>query len=40
MIDAPVMYSELKDKLKTRDEIAKFLLNRCNELGKMEIEEN
>ncbi len=40
MIDAPVMYSELKDKLKTRDEISKFLLNRCNELGKMGKEEN
>ena len=38
--DAPVMYSELQAEYKTRAEIAKHLCNRCNELGKMQFDEN
>ena len=37
IFDAPVKYSELLEKYKTRDEIAKQLCLRCNELGKMEF---
>lgn len=40
IFDAPVMYSELSAKYKSRDEIAKYLCNRCNELGKMQFDEN
>lgn len=36
IFDAPVKYSVLKEKYKTRDEISKQLCLRCNELGKME----
>lgn len=39
MVDKPVKYSVLKEEYKTREEIAKVLLNRCNELGKMTFEE-
>ena len=35
VIDKPVNYSVLKEKYKNREEIAKVLLNRCNEIGKM-----
>ena len=31
--------SQLKEEYKTREEIAKVLLSRCNELGKMTFEE-
>ena len=39
VFDAPVKYSEIKDKYKTREEISKQLCLRCNELGKMQFEE-
>ena len=38
VFDAPVKYSELLSDGSTRDEIAKKLLARCNELGKMQFE--
>jgi hypothetical protein len=34
------MYSELSAKYKSRDQIASYLCNRCNELGKMQFDEN
>ena len=37
VIDAPVKYSEIKEKYKTKEEISKALCSRCNELGKMEF---
>ena len=37
VIDAPVNYSQLKEKYKTREEISRQLCLRCNELGKMDI---
>ena len=40
IIDAPIYYSAFKNENKTRDEIVKTLLNRCNELGKMEFSED
>ena len=40
IFDAPVMYSELYAKYKSRAEIAKHLCHRCNELGKMQFDEN
>ena len=40
VFDAPIKYSELLDKYKTRDEIAKYLCLRCNELGKMQLPED
>ena len=33
------MYSKLVKEHKTREEISKVLLSRCNELGKMEFDE-
>lgn len=36
MVDAPIRYSELVKDGATRAEIAKRLLDRCNELGKMD----
>ncbi len=36
-VDKPVMYSSLSSNGETREEIAKKLLDRCNQLGKMEI---
>ena len=38
VIDKPVFYSELAKKYKTKEEIAKALLNRCNQLGKMQFD--
>lgn len=38
VIDKAIYYSELK-KDKTKEEISEFLLNRCNELGKMKFSE-
>lgn len=35
--DKPVLYSELKARYATREEMAQALLERCNELGKMDI---
>ncbi len=40
IIDKPIMYSELTKNGASRDEIAKRLCERCNELGKMEFDEN
>ena len=37
IFDAPVKYSELKEKFKTREEISNHLCLRCNELGKMDL---
>ena len=39
VVDKPVNYSVLKEKYKTREAVAKALLERCNELGKMTFEE-
>jgi 1-acyl-sn-glycerol-3-phosphate acyltransferase len=36
IVDAPVMYSSISQG-KTKEEIAKIMLDRCNELGKMEF---
>ena len=36
IIDAPVMYSTLKNECAGKKEIAERLVNRCNELGKMD----
>ena len=38
VVDKPVLYSELCQNGATRKEIAKKLLERCNELGKMSFE--
>ena len=40
IFDAPVMYSELCEKYKSREKIAKYLCDRCNELGKMQFDQN
>lgn len=37
IIDAPVNYSQIKEKYVTKEEITKALCSRCNELGKMEF---
>lgn len=39
IVDKPVYFSALKKDGMTRYDIAKFLLDRCNELGKMSYEE-
>ena len=38
IFDKPILYSTLKQQFKTKKEIAENLKNRCNELGKMNIE--
>ena len=38
VFDAPVKYSELKARFKSRNEIAAYLCTRCNTIGKMEFE--
>lgn len=38
VIDKPILYSKLKEKFATREEINSHLLNRCNQLGKMEFD--
>lgn len=40
IFDAPVQYSALCAKYKSREQIAKYLCNRCNELGKMQFDED
>lgn len=40
MVDAPVYYSSLAQNGRSRKEIAKMLLDRCNELGKMSYGSN
>ena len=37
IIDKPVYYKDLAANGATKDEIAKKLLDRCNELGKMQF---
>ena len=37
IIDKPVMYSEISKDAESKEEIAKKLCDRCNELGKMDI---
>lgn len=37
VFDKSIMFSELKNKFKTRDEIVEFLLNKCNSLGTMDL---
>ena len=38
VIDAPIKYSEIVKKYKTKEEITNALCSRCNELGKMQFE--
>ncbi len=38
VVDKPILYSEFVKKNMSRDEIAKYLCNRCNELGQMKID--
>lgn len=40
IIDKPIKYSKLKEQYKTREEISKQLCLRCNELGKMKLNED
>lgn len=40
IFDAPIQYSELSAKCKTREQIAKYLCDRCNELGKMQFDQD
>ena len=40
IVDKPVMYSELCKNGASREDIAKRLCERCNELGKMKFDEN
>ncbi|MBR7100648.1 MAG: hypothetical protein IKC74_00005, partial [Clostridia bacterium] len=37
IIDKPVLYSEISKCTESKEEIAKMLCDRCNELGKMDI---
>lgn len=37
IIDAPIMYSQLSKKGNSKEEIAKLLCARCNELGKLDF---
>ncbi len=39
IFDSPIQYSELSAKYKTREQIAKYLCDRCNELGKMQFDQ-
>ncbi len=39
VFDKPVLYSELTKKGESKEEVAKKLLERCNELGKMRFDE-
>ena len=38
VIDTPINYSQLASVCETREEMARVLLDRCNALGKMEID--
>ena len=40
IFDAPVNYSVLKEMYNSREEIARYLCHRCNELGKMQLDED
>ena len=37
IFDEPIMFSELQAKFDSRDQIAEYLVERCNNLGKMNI---
>ena len=39
VVDKPILYSSLKDKGMTREQIATYLCERCNELGIMDLNE-
>ena len=39
VFDKPINYSQLKEQFKTREEISKQLCLRCNELGKLQLDE-
>ena len=39
VVDKPILYSSLKDKGMTREQIATYLCERCNELGRMDLNE-
>lgn len=39
IFDAPVRYAELAEKCGNRAEIARYLCDRCNELGKMQFDD-
>ena len=38
IIDKPVLYSELCKESESKEEVARRLVERCNELGKMQFE--
>ncbi|MBR2971904.1 MAG: hypothetical protein IKC61_03120 [Clostridia bacterium] len=40
IFDAPVKYSELSEKYKSREEISRYLCERCNAIGKMQFDED
>lgn len=40
LFDEPILFSELKSKFETREEMIEYLLNKCNALGKIEVEPN
>lgn len=40
IFDAPVRFSELCEKYKTREDIAQYLCDRCNIIGKMQFDDN
>lgn len=40
IVDKPIRYSELSKNGETKEDIAKRLLSRCNELGKMNFDED
>jgi hypothetical protein len=35
-----VRFSEIREKYKSREEIAQYLCDRCNIIGKMQFDEN
>ena len=35
IFDQPILYSKLKEEYKTKEEISKYLLDKCNKLGLM-----
>lgn len=39
VFDEPVLYSELKQRFQTRQEMSKYLLDRCNALNKIQLPE-
>ena len=39
IVDKPVLYSQLSSKGESKEQIAQTLLRRCNELGKMQVED-